>query len=63
MNTKHYVCQGGCGNVSDYAGTCNAEACKNETLPLVPCTCENDLHIDAGKKEDGEDMECKVETI
>ena len=61
MNTKHYVCLGGCGTVSDYPGTCEAEACKNETLPLVPCTCEDEQHADAGKSDSDEDPEGKVE--
>lgn len=59
----HYVCLGGCGNVSDYPGTCPAEGCKNEGLPMAPCTCEDEQHADAGKKEDEEDMDGRVETM
>ncbi len=63
MNTKHYVCKGGCGNVSDYPGTCSAEGCKDEGKELLPCACEDDQHADAGRKENEDDAEEKVETF
>jgi hypothetical protein len=43
----HYVCTGGCGEVSDYPGTCDAKNCIKYHLPLTLCHCEDGMHREA----------------
>lgn len=47
---NHYICTGGCDGQSSVEGVCQAEDCKKEGEPLVPCSCEDDKH-DGAEKE------------
>ena len=53
---RHFICVGSCEGESSNPGTCQAEECKKEGEPLVPCNCEDGLHQEAknasSQKED-----------
>lgn len=51
---KHYICTGGCEGQSSAPGVCQAEDCKKEGEPLIPCVCEDGVHEEA-EKEEGEE--------
>lgn len=63
MQKNHYVCKGGCGNVSDYPGTCQAEGCRDEGKELLACACEDDQHAEAGKAENESNPDGIAETF
>lgn len=52
----HYVCTGGCGGEADEPKVCQAEFCPKEGQPLVPCSCEDGLHKNAGEKAEGDEV-------
>lgn len=52
---KHFVCTGGCAGESSNPGVCQAEDCKKEGEPLIPCDCADGLHKSEEEKEDGEE--------
>lgn len=51
----HYICTGGCDGQSSNPGVCQAEDCKKEGEPLIPCVCEDDLHEEANASKSEED--------
>lgn len=50
MQTKHYICLGGCQGVSKVSGVCQAVDCKNHSHSLVPCNCKDEKHNDFKQK-------------
>lgn len=40
----HYICRGGCGGVSEEAGVCLADNCRNHWELLEECECEDGEH-------------------
>ena len=51
---QHFICTGGCAGESSNPGVCQAEDCKKEGEPLLPCECEDGAHEEA-KEEKEED--------
>jgi len=47
---KHFVCTGGCGGETQFAGVCQSEGCKKEGEPLLECNCEDGLHAEVNEK-------------
>jgi hypothetical protein len=45
--TTHFVCTGGCGGVSDEAGTCQMQDCMKYHAPLTACHCQTGKHEEA----------------
>lgn len=44
METKHYICTGGCMGVSDKPGLCQAKNCPKHKHPLELCDCKDGKH-------------------
>ena len=45
--TVHYVCTGGCNDVSDEPRTCQTKDCMKYHQPMTACHCEDGLHEEA----------------
>lgn len=43
----HYICTGGCGQVSDLPATCNEKACMKYHQPMTVCHCQDNKHAEA----------------
>lgn len=43
----HFICTGGCGGISDQAGTCQVRDCMKYHAPLTACHCEDEKHLEA----------------
>ncbi len=56
---KHYVCKGGCGDVSIAPGACAMDGCKKQFLPLAECDCVDNSHLNA--KEESEESPVETE--
>ena len=41
---SHYVCTGGCGQVSDIPAKCTTRGCIRNRNPLTICHCRNGKH-------------------
>ncbi len=59
MNTKHYVCTGGCEGVSEKPGVCQAPGCVKHEHPLIECNCTDGVHAEAYEKAESEDAVIK----
>lgn len=55
----HYICTGGCKGESANPGLCQAEECKKEGEPLLPCDCADGLH--KGEQEETNNREDETE--
>ena len=51
----HYICTGGCEGQSSTPGVCQAEDCKKEGEPLLPCDCADGTHEEAQEENGSED--------
>jgi len=40
----HYVCTGGCGQISDVYAKCTTRGCIRNRNPLTLCNCKNGKH-------------------
>ena len=49
--SKHYVCTGGCGGVSQVPGVCQAPDCSKHNHQLVECNCTDGKHAEAFEKD------------
>ncbi len=47
----HYICTGGCGGVSNEAGTCQAPDCADFHTELKECHCKDGEHKMEEKSE------------
>ncbi len=62
---EHYVCIGGCKNVSGKVGVCEASDCPRPGHPLIVCNCTDQKHHaafeairkNAGRKEQKDDTQ------
>jgi hypothetical protein len=43
----HYICTGGCGTVSEHAGTCDVRDCMKYHNLLTVCHCQDQNHDEA----------------
>ncbi len=48
---EHYICNGGCGGVSDTPGTCQATDCSRHDQPLEECHCTDGEHDEKTAEE------------
>ena len=53
----HYICPGECHGESDKPKVCESDFCSKEGQSLIPCSCEDGLHENAGEKSDSEDAD------
>ncbi len=44
LKNPHYVCTGGCDQVSEAAGKCTTRGCFRNRNPLTICRCRNGKH-------------------
>ena len=41
---EHYICDGGCGGVSNKPGVCDTSGCTDFGRPLEKCSCQDGKH-------------------
>lgn len=49
---RHYVCVGDCVSTTSMPGVCTTEGCTHEGKPLIPCSCDDEMHDEAFAKAD-----------
>jgi hypothetical protein len=54
---QQYICTGGCRGESSSPGMCQAEDCKKEGDPLMPCDCGDSTHHNIPKEEGEKEVE------